>query len=99
MLKKEQEEEELSKPQDSRASAWNISESIMMLIGNLLRQATSLYVKGDLRGCLFRYKAIKFQIFNRFTQEEREMLLTLEKDMHTKSDYKIKEIPCLRIIR
>lgn len=71
-----------------KQSGWNLSESIIMLISTLMKEASYLYARGQLRQCFFKWKSIKFLVYNRFSEEERAKLKAMEKDIHPKSDYK-----------
>lgn len=72
----------------TKESGWNLSEAIIILISNLMRDASMMYSRGLLREAFYKWKSIKMLVFNRFTPEERAHLKQLEKDIHPKSNYR-----------
>ncbi len=74
---------------DEGLSGWNLSQANIILISNLMREATYLYLHGYMYKSYFRWKSIKFIVQNRFTPEERKKLRVLENKIVYANDKKI----------
>ena len=58
--------------------SWNLSQQIIMQIGNLMSTASSDYLKGDYPSCFHKFREIRVLIGNDVSKEELAKLKEVE---------------------
>ncbi len=90
--------EEEEKTMVNQISQWNLSESTIQLMGNLLREATYYYGKGMLQQAFTKWKSVFLLVSARFSKEEIaelrriEFLLAEKGITHTEQTFGSKKI-------
>lgn len=69
-----------SKETKSKVS-WNLSEAVMIEIGNLLKEASLSYTDGKMQRWFWTLKTIKMRIIPKLNSSERKELLEREHDI------------------
>ena len=74
---------------ETQQVSWNLSQSIIMEIGNLLQRANTYYLSGHLDQWFFSLKAIKMRFIQSLEPKEREELAELELNIISMGSFKL----------
>lgn len=75
--------------------SWNLSESIILQIGDLLQQARNSYLRGDLERCFYAVREIIFLIYADLSDEERGKIEEMRKNFL--EYYRLSRVPNLKV--
>lgn len=67
--------------QDNEKASWNLSQLLIMEIGNLLSRSSDAYVSGNYSKAFENLKAVSMRVVSYLEQEEYEKLIDLESNM------------------